>query len=247
MTAAWPYPRVVAHRGGGSLAPENTLAGFRIGAHYGHKMAEFDAKLSADDVAFLLHDDTIDRTSNGHGSAASLKYDAIAKFDAGSWLDPRFAGERMPTLAEVADLVEQLGMLVNLEIKPSRGHESRTGDRIAREAAQLWSGRTPPLLSSFSEEALTAARTAAPGLPRALLLARVPENWQERAERFKCVSVHVEHHALDAGIVQAVKAAGFRLMAYTVNDVARARTLVEWGVDSICTDRVDAIGPDSLN
>lgn len=246
MTAAWPYPRVVAHRGGGSLAPENTLAGFRTGAHYGHTMAEFDAKLSADDVAFLLHDDTVDRTSNGHGSAASLPYDAIAKFDAGSWLDARFSGERMPTLAEVAELVEQLGMLVNVEIKPSRGHEGRTGDRIAREAARLWSGRTPPLLSSFSEQALTAARTAAPELPRALLLARVPENWRQRAECFECVSVHFDHHVLDAEIVAAVKAAGFRIMAYTVNDLSRARTLVEWGVDSICTDRVDTIGPDSL-
>lgn len=153
----------------------------------------------------------------------------------------------MPTLAEVAKLVEQLGMLVNLEIKPSRGHEGHTGDRIAREAARLWHGRTPPLLSSFSEEALTAARAAAPGLPRALLLARFPENWKERAERFECVSVHIEHHALTAEIVEAVKAAGFRLMAYTVNDIARARTLVDWGVDCICTDRVDTIGPDSLN
>jgi glycerophosphoryl diester phosphodiesterase len=246
VTAAWPYPRVVAHRGGGSLAPENTLVAFRTGAHYGHKMAEFDAKLSSDDVAFLLHDDTVDRTSNGHGSAASLPYAAIAKFDAGSWLDARFAGERMPTLAEVAKTVEELGMLVNLEIKPSRGHEVRTGDRIAHEAARLWYGRTPPLLSSFSEEALTAARAAARELPRALLFARVPENWRERAERFECVSVHVEHHALDAGIVTAIKAAGFRVMAYTVNDLSRARTLVDWGVDSICTDRVDSIGPDSL-
>ncbi|MGH7684561.1 MAG: glycerophosphodiester phosphodiesterase family protein, partial [Vulcanimicrobiaceae bacterium] len=125
-------------------------------------------------------------------------------------------------------------------------YESRTGDRVAREAAQLWRGRTAPLLSSFSEEALTAARSAARELPRALLLAVVPPNWKDRAERLECLSVHVQHRALDAETVAAIKAAGFRIMAYTVNDLDRARTLVEWGVDSICTDRIDAIGPGSL-
>ena len=244
MTAPWPYPRAIAHRGGGSFAPENTLVAFATGARFGFKMAEFDAKLSADDVAFLLHDDTVDRTSNGHGAASEIPYDKIARLDAGSWFGERFSGERMPTLADVARTVRELGMLVNIEIKPSPGREAITGERIARDAAHLWDGCEPPLLSSFSETALDAARLAQPDLPRGLLFGRVPADWRERTERLRCLSVHAGHAALDARVVADVKSAGFSLMAYTVNDPVRARALLEWGVDAICTDRIDLIGPE---
>lgn len=246
MNASWPYARVVAHRGGGSLAPENTLAGFETGAKYGAKMAEFDVKLSADDIAFLLHDNTIDRTSNGHGAASVLPYNVISGFDAGSWFDPRFAGERMPTLGEVAQLVQKLDMLVNIEIKPSPGRERHTGEAIAREAAGLWQGRTPPLLSSFSEEALAAAGAAVAELPRGLLFSRVPRDWHARVQRLQCVSLHVRHDALDSELAAAIKAAGLRIMTYTVNELARARLLVSWGVDCICTDRIDLITASAL-
>ena len=241
MISNWPYPRLVAHRGGGSLAPENTLAGFETGARYGAKMAEFDAKLSADGIAFLLHDDTVDRTSDGHGAASDLTYDAIAELDAGSWFDARFAGERMPTLADVAALTQRLDMLVNIEIKPSSGRDEQTGARIARDAQLLWQGRTPPLLSSFSESALSAARRAAPELPCGLLFGIVPDDWHERTRRLGCVSLHARHDGLRAELVAAIKAEGLRMMAYTVNELARARQLARWGVDCICTDRIDLI------
>ncbi|MGH7716040.1 MAG: glycerophosphodiester phosphodiesterase [Vulcanimicrobiaceae bacterium] len=243
MTPTWPYAGVAAHRGGGSLAPENTLAGFETGARFGFTLSECDVKLSGDDVLFLLHDDTVDRTSNGHGAAADLSYDEIAALDAGSWFDKRFAGERMPTLAELAHTLQHLGMLVNLEIKPSPDRETRTGTEVAREVARLWHGRTPPLLSSFSEDSLAAARDAVPELPRGLLVTDVPEDWHRRAARLECVSVHVRHSSLDAALVSAFKDAGLFVMAYTVNDLGRARKLVGWGVDAICTDRVDRIGP----
>jgi len=242
VTSAWPYPRLVAHRGGGSLAPENTLAGFETGARYNAKMAEFDAKLSADDVAFLLHDDTVDRTSDGHGAASELSYEDIAELDAGSWFDPRFAGERMPTLADVAALTQRLGMLVNIEIKPSKGRDEQTGAHIARDARLLWQGRTPPLLSSFSESALAAAQAAVPELPRGMLYGRaIPADWRECTQRLACVSLHAHYEGLTAESVAAIKAAGLHVLAYTVNELERARQLVEWGVDCICTDRIDLI------
>jgi glycerophosphoryl diester phosphodiesterase len=246
VTGSWPYARAIAHRGGGSFAPENTLAAFETGARYGLKMAEFDVKLSADDTVFLLHDDRVDRTSDGHGPAAELRYDDIARFDAGSWFDPGFAGERMPTLAAVAQQVQQLGMDANIEIKPSRGCDARTGERVAREATMLWREGSPPLLSSFSEEALAAARAAAPELPRGLLVLGVPPDWSERVQRLDCLSIHVWHPALDATTVRAFKDAGLCVMAYTVNDLDRARTLLAWGVDALCTDRIDLIGPHTM-
>jgi glycerophosphoryl diester phosphodiesterase len=243
VTANWPYAGVIAHRGGGSFAPENTLAAFETGARYGFTIAECDVKLSGDDIAFLLHDDTVDRTSNGHGAAAELEYATIAGLDAGSWFDPHFAGERMPALTEMSKSVTQLHTLVNIEIKPSPRREAFTGERIALDAAQLWRGHTQPLLSSFSDDALAAAQAAVPDLPRGLLVGAIPTDWQERTERLQCQSIHVRHDALDEALVGAFKSAGLRVMAYTVNDLDRARRLAAWGVDAICTDRLDLIGP----
>ena len=248
MTAnktTWPYPRVVAHRGGGALAPENTLAAIDTGARLGLTMIEFDAKLSADDVAFLLHDDTVNRTSNGRGAAAALAYAQLAQLDAGSWFDARFAGERMPTLADVAARCQALGLAANIEIKPCPGREAQTGRHVAVEAARRWAGAAiAPLLSSFSYEALAAAREAVPELPRGLLFGTVPGDWRTQCEALECVSLHADHRKLDARLVADIKAAGLRILAYTVNDPARARELGAWGVDAICTDRIDLIGAD---
>jgi glycerophosphoryl diester phosphodiesterase len=248
---SWPYPRVAAHRGGGTLAPENTLAGLRTGASLGHTMVEFDAKLSVDNVAFLLHDDTVDRTSNGRGAAARMRYTELAELDAGSWKDARFAGEPMPTLAQVAACCRESGLAANVEIKPCAGRDVETGRIVAAETARLWGHETeagvPPLLSSFSYAALEAAREAAPGLPRGLLFERVPADWREQTAALGCVSLHASHRHLDEALVERIKSAGLFILAYTVNDLDRVRQLVNWGVDTVCTDRIDLIGPHALD
>ena len=99
MTTAlkpWPYPRWVAHRGAGKLAPENTMSAFRLGAQHGYRFFECDAKLSQDGVLFLMHDATLDRTTNGHGIGGELTMGEIAQLDAGSWHSRAFAGESLP-------------------------------------------------------------------------------------------------------------------------------------------------------
>lgn len=246
--SAWPYPRIVAHRGGGTLAPENTLAAIRTGAKFGATMVEFDAKLSADDIVFLLHDDTVDRTSDGQGAASQLDYASIAQLDAGCWFAAGFAGERMPTLDEVAGTCLQLRMAVNIEIKPSPGREALTGARVAQQAARLWKGgEAAPLLSSFSYEALRAARDAEPSLPRGLLFKTLPPDWRDQVASLGCVSLHIAHRTLDESVVAMIKAEGLRILTYTVNETGRARQLAAWGVDSICTDRIDTITVDLLS
>jgi glycerophosphoryl diester phosphodiesterase len=245
---AWPYPRVIAHRGGGALAPENTLAALDKGAQFGMTMVEFDAKLSHDGRPFLLHDDRVERTSNGHGAAAAMTYAELAALDAGTWFDPVFAGETMPTLEAVAHRCRVLGLAANVELKPCPGTDSATGLRVARETAHLWAEvQPPPLLSSFSVEALEAARIAAPDLPRGLLLDDIPENWLEQARRLECVSLHANHRKLSPALVTEILAAGLWLMVYTVNQPERALELKQWGVDAICTDRIDLIGPHFLD
>ena len=127
----WPYPHIVAHRGGGKLAPENTLAAIDVGARYGHTMIEFDAKLSKDGQIFLLHDDNLERTSNGWGVAGELAWDDLLKVDAGSWFSREFKGEPLPLLSQVAERCRRHGMMANIEIKPTTGLGPQTGNVVA--------------------------------------------------------------------------------------------------------------------
>lgn len=240
----WPYPKIVAHRGGGKLAPENTLAAIDTGARYGHTMIEFDAKLSQDKQIFLLHDDTLDRTSSGWGVAGEQTWAQLAQLDAGDWFSGAFTGEPLALLTDVAARCRQHRMMANIEIKPTTGTDAETGAAVALAARQLWQWQTPPLLSSFSPEALAAAQQAAPELPRGLLLDEWDDAWQALTSRLECVSIHLNYRLLDTERTALLKAAGLRILAYTVNRPARARELLSWGVDAICTDRIDIIGPD---
>lgn len=238
---AWRYPAHVAHRIGGSLAPENTLAGFDACIRYGYRMIEFDAKLSADNEVYLLHDDLLDRTTNGRGAAAQHTWAQLAGLDAGAWYGAAFAGTRLPTLADVAARCAREGIAANIEIKPCPGRDALTGTLVAEAARTLWHGQTQPLLSSFSAEALAAARDAVPELPRGMLFEALPDDWLAIARELRCVSVHADHKHMTAQRVADIHAAGLRVLTYTVNDPARAEELARWGVDMICTDRIDII------
>ena len=246
--ASWPWPARIAHRGGGTLAPENTLAGLREAAARGFRAVEFDVMLSADRVPLLIHDETLERTTDGTGEVARTSWERIAALDAGTWLDRRFAGERVPGFAQAAALCVELGLWANVEVKPAPGHERDTGLAAARIAAQAWPAASAPphgipLMSSFSEEALTAVREAEPGLPRALLVDRVPADWHERLQAHGCVALHTNHRHLEAATARAIKDAGYGLACYTVNDPAIEAGLRAMGVDAVFTDRLDLFAP----
>ena len=237
---AWPYPRWIAHRGAGKLAPENTLAAFRLGAHYGYRMFECDAKLSQDGLPFLLHDSTLERTSNGHGTAGTQAWAALAQLDGGSWHSRSFAGEPLPTLALAARFCLANSLMLNIEIKPTPGQEVETGRVVAEHAARLWQGADVlPLLSSFRPESLAAAQTAAPKLPRALLLDSLWEGCIDKATQLGCVALVCKHTLWDAAMVSRVHALGMRALSYTVNDQEVADALWALKTDGIITDRVD--------
>lgn len=242
--APWPYPLWIAHRGAGQLAPENTLAAFRRGADFGYVAFECDVKLSADDVPFLLHDATLERTTDGLGVAGEQTWAELSQRDAGAWHSARHAGEPPPTLRAVARYLQANDFALDLEIKPTPGTEAHTGAVVATEVLRLWQGRARmPLLSSFQPETLRAARQVAPLLPRALLLDRLPADPLALALELQCVALITEHALMDAALVQRLHAAGLRALVYTVNDAERARSLVDWGIDGIVTDAVDRLGP----
>ena len=246
MTATpWPHPRILAHRGGGSLAPENTLAGIRKAAAMGFGAVEFDVMLSADAVPVLIHDETLERTTNGRGAVAGIPYDALARLDAGAWFSAEFRGERIPSFAQAGKLCVELGLWANVEIKPAPGFEHETGVAVGNLARQLWRGAAlSPLLSSFQPAALEAARASAPELDRGYLTDRVERGWRAAAQQLGCVSVNCNSKYLTAAQAQEIRDAGYWLLCWTVNDAATARKLFDWGVDAIFTDRLDLIGPD---
>jgi glycerophosphoryl diester phosphodiesterase len=240
----WPYPAVAAHRGAGRLAPENTLAAMRVGASLGHRLFEFDVKLSGDGKPVLLHDAMLDRTTSGRGPAGACTFAEIAQLDAGAWLGPAWAGEPVPTLAAVAAYLRANGLFANVEIKPSPGRELETGAAVGMAAAHLWrDAAVPPLLSSFSEDALAAAGRVVPWLPRALLVDRLPDDWLERVRRLGCVALDANHASLTEAVVARAHAERLRVLTYTVNDPARATLLRGWGVDCVITDAVDLLRP----
>lgn len=243
MSAAWPYPRWIAHRGAGRLAPENTLAAFARGHEYGYRMFECDVRLSADGKAFLLHDDRLERTTDGAGEALEHTWAELARLDAGAWHSLRYAGEPLPLLTEVLGFCMRHGCALNIELKPAPGDAERTGAVVAAEVAHHWHCVPAPLLTSFDPVALAAAAEVAPSLPRGLLLERFADGWRETAARLGCVAIVAEQQAWSPATALAARAAGLRRLAYTVNDDAEAARLLALGLDGLITDRVDHFRP----
>ena len=239
----WPYPRWIAHRGAGKLAPENTLAAFRLGASYGFRMFECDAKLSSDGVPFLMHDATLERTTNGSGIGGDQPWTELAQLDAGGWHSRAYAGEPLCTLENLARFCLANRHFLNIEIKPTPGTDRHTGEVVARESARLWANRVAPFLTSFKPEALEGAQAVAPHLPRGLLLDTLWKGWLETALTLDCRAIVCNQALWDTSSVTQAKSAGFRCLSYTVNDEWAAQRLVDLGTDGIITDRVDLFSP----
>lgn len=230
------YPRIIAHRCGGALAPENTLAGLRLAARLGCGGVEFDVMLAADGVPVLMHDETLERTTPGRGRVADTDSAELARLDAGGRHHPAFAVEPVPTLDEALRLCAALGLWANVEIKPPAGAEVETGQAVARHAAAA-TGKL--LLSSFSSLALRAAADEAVQLPRAMLFEAIPADWREHIMETGARALHVSARALTGEALQAVRDAGFPLACYTVNQRDEAERLFALGVNAVFTDRPD--------
>ena len=190
-------------------------------------------------AAILMHDETLERTTSGKGRVADTPYSEIQQLDAGGWLGVEFFGEKVPTFSEAASLCIALGLAANVEIKPSAGLEQTTGESVASLAERLWRHHSvPPLLSSFSETALQAARNAAPLLRRGLLVKDPPADWLDRIERLGCSSLHCDHEHFSQRLTEQAKQAGIALVMYTVNDAAAADRALSSGASAVITDNL---------
>jgi glycerophosphoryl diester phosphodiesterase len=251
----WFYPKIIAHRGGGIIAPENTLAAMRCGLAHGFHAVEFDVMLSADAVPVLMHDPFFGRTVQGAGLVSETTAERLAGMDAGSWHGPDHAGEPVPRYDAVVAFCKENRIWMNVEIKPAPLQDVDTGRVVGeitrslfeREAASYVRGLNDvslPLFSSFSFDALMAAKEAAPEIPRGFLIDKVEAGWQDKMTALEAIAVHTNHKYLTPALAQEIKDSGYGLFCYTVNDPDRARMLLAWGVDALCTDRIDLIGPE---
>ena len=230
-------PKIIAHRGSPREAPENTLASFRRAKAAGATWVEFDVALTRDLRPVIFHDDELERTSDGKGPLAETDFEDIKHLDAGSWFDRRFAGEPIPTLEETLDLLMELGMGFNMELKTDKGREAELAHIALPIATEMWSADLPtPLTSSFSRIAVGSARELAPAWPMDVIYDRIPPEWKEDAKTLGLVAIGANHKHLTREQVMDIRGSGLKLTSYTVNEIDRAQTLFQWGVDAVFTD-----------
>ena len=221
-------PKVIGHRGAMAYAPENTLESFREARRRGASWVEIDVKLTADNVPIVMHDASLKRTTGLDRPVARTTRAELPAI--------------VPTFEDAIACFHELGLGCNVEIKPCEGREAETARVAVATLRRAWPGSLPaPLLSSFKDLSLAAAREAAPEFARALLVSELGEDWQRRAKAVDAAGLNVGSKKLTAAGALAVKRAGFALSVWTVNDPEEARAIVGMGADCIITDAPDVI------
>lgn len=234
--------RVIGHRGAAARAPENTLAGLRAAHALGATWVEFDVMLSRDEVPVLIHDETLERTTDGHGHVNHLTAAELHGLDAGSRFGKDFTGEPVPTLVEAVTLLLELGLNANLEIKPASGCERRTGEVVAELLGRIWPAHAPRLLlSSFERDALQPAQARLPSIPRGLLATTLPADWAEAMQRLECTTLHLDHNWLSPAMLRTLTDAQVPVLLYTVNSAQRAHDLLAGGAVAVFSDVPDLL------
>jgi glycerophosphoryl diester phosphodiesterase len=221
-------PRVIGHRGALAYAPENTLASFREARARGATWVEIDVRLTADGVPIVMHDESLKRTMGVDRLAARMPRAELPA--------------EVPTFEQAIACFVELGLGCNVEIKPSEGREAETARATVETLRRAWPTALPaPLLSSFRDASLEAARETAPEFARALLVGELGDDWRARAEALGAVGMNVGRGTLTAAGAVAIKRAGYLLSVWTVNDPDEALAIVGMGADCIITDAPDVI------
>ena len=234
---------VIAHRGASEYAPENTRAAFELAAKLGTEWVELDLHLTRDKRIVIIHDAKVDKCTNGKGNVADMDYAEIAKFDAGSWFNPEFEGQRILNLEELIQIVTDLNLHANLELKPL----PETEDDLVRITVETLKAHWPktkdaPLISSFSMTALEKFKKLMPALPIATLF----DEWHAEEnlawiERLNPIAVNLSAKIVNLEIIKTLKKLGKKIFIYTINDAEKAVQLRSLGVDGVFTNCPDKI------
>lgn len=233
-------PLIFAHRGANKLAPENTLPAFEAAIRLGADGVELDVQYSSDGKLVIIHDLTLDKTSNGTGRVTAHTLAELRAFDAGSWFAPQFAGTRIPTLDEALDVCKGK-LLVNIELKVLDALNSTLGADVV--AAVRGHGMVDQVvLSSFNPFALRGAKRAGPEIACGLLLAADLPGWMRWGftRRYsRADGLHPELAMIDAAYMAQARKLGMPVRVWTVNEPADIRRLIALGVTAIITDVPD--------
>ncbi|MFN8474433.1 MAG: glycerophosphodiester phosphodiesterase [Anaerolineae bacterium] len=228
----------LAHRGARMVAPENTLAAFRAALEMGADGIELDVQLSADGAIVVHHDFDLGRTNNGAGPLKRQTLAQLKRLDAGSWRDAEFARERIPTLAEVFQLLDRQ-MVVNVELKTRSFFDDGLEKAVVEEIKRSHMV-DKVILSSFNPRSLMRVRSISSQLPLGLLYSpdqpiHLRRAWLRRFVRPE--ALHPRFDMVDQAFMQEAKAEGYRVNVWTVNEVEDMERLLKLKVDAIITDR----------
>lgn len=234
---------VVAHRGFSAAAPENTLAAISAAIKAGASGCEFDVYGCRDGTVVLMHDKTVDRTTDGSGPVTDLSLNQLKQLDAGSWMDARFAGEPIPTLTEALKLLRSTGCQPVIEIKMEGIAKQVVEDVAALDMVDQVA------IIAFSQNVVREVRELEPGITCAWLCgkslegdARQQADWlQSRARECKTDLLDLKFSLLSPVLIAELKRRELGVWTWTVNEAVIMKALQEWGVDSITTDRPDLL------
>jgi glycerophosphoryl diester phosphodiesterase len=229
---------VIAHRGASGHAPENTLAAFRKAIALGATFIETDLHLSRDARFLAIHDDTVDRTTNGRGAVRDLTLADLRRLDAGSWFGSEYAGERMPTLEEILDFAKKNDVVFHLEIKPGGswgGEHALIG--ALRESGEI--ART--VILSFDSAILATIRQIEPTVMTGLLFEGQIEAPLERALEIGARQLVVRGDLVTPGMIGDAHKKDVQVVCWTVNHPAHMRLLMAAGVDGMISDYPDRV------
>ena len=231
---------LTGHRGIPSQAPENTLSGFRLARTMGATWIETDVQLTADLIPVIIHDQKVNRTTNGKGVVSDMTAEQISRLDAGSWFTKEYAGEKIPTLQQTLELCIELNLSLNLELKL---HYGNSVEELIKQVVRVIKSANFPLdklvLSSFSREAVELCHHHFPEARRGFITEDKKLDIKPLIESCDLYSVHLNHRIVTPELINQLKGNGVVVAIWTMNDTARAEYFFNMGVDNIMSDIVD--------
>lgn len=235
----WPNQQIIGHRGIAGLAPENTLPAFERAKALGLNWVEFDTLRCKSGEWIVMHDETLERTTNGQGFVLDTSYEYLKTLDAGAWFSPHFKDTRIPLLSETLQYLYSLKIHPNIEIKQNSSNKSEDCKSFIDLLKKSWLFKESlPLVSSFDLEMLILLKAAWPELPIGCLVEDCTEDTLSIVLKYGFNSIHCNHECLDFSLIHTLGLAekSIPLLTYTVNNKARIQTLLEAGVTAVFSD-----------
>lgn len=238
-------PNIYAHRGASGYAPENTMAAFSKAAELGSRGIECDVQMTRDGRLVICHDETLDRTTDGRGLIKDHSYAELRKLDAGGWFDSHFRNERIPQLYELLELVRDNNLLLNIEIKSGIVLYPGIEEKVIAQV-EAFGLMERVIISSFNHYSVRKCRDITPYVKTGILYMEGLYKPWNYMRTIRCQCAHPFYMALAPEISRELKARGYEINVFTVDDPGEAVRLAKAGVDGIITNYPDRIS-ETLN